>query len=675
MKQFLKKHLLAVSAALLTVISVDAQNIPTLEMDANLLPPTSGFGSSLTPMTSIFRNDLINNTTFVNNAPEINVTVSLRNQQFTGLNYGGTTNQGFSNAQSTGLVFGIGPLTAQDGAIASTGGIPLNRYDFMGSYVGGSGNPQNNMFTTNPTATGTQRGTGMSVLGDPLTGEANGAFQIFTTAQALFGSSNPIGSRVYFGDIVFRFNQPVKNPVIHLAGLGGAYRYCPPSGNVNNASDYLSTFFSTELELVNTGLTSERMSGNTLFSLSGNNILNSNNANPNGGSLDVGNEGIFNNFGAASGSVRLIGTVQEVVYRVYLEGGTSSQFAWSVAGSAVINNNRNPFTGDIWYAAVSLDKPIQQISGTVFNDLDGLADNNINQSAGVPNTPTNVGGTLFANLLDANGLVFASTPVSSDGSYLFDAVPNGSYNVQLSTIPGTQTSPAPATILPTGWVNTGEFNGNTAGSDGNANGVSANVVVSASDPIKTNTNFGIRQASGGPLPISLVDFTATKQFKVVGLNWQTSTEQNSSYFDVEFSEDGTSFRSIGRVSAAGNSNTAKNYSLIHTTPVNGTNYYRLKMVDVDGSFKYSAVRTVKFSAPTSIKIMPNPTIDRVYITSNEGGVLQSVGVYSLDGKLLQQVTNFTLGKSIDLSNYTPSIYILRLIDKDGTVEVIRVVKK
>ena len=181
--------------------------------------------------------------------------------------------------------------------------------------------------------------------------------------------------------------------------------------------------------------------------------------------------------------------------------------------------------------------------------------------------------------------------------------------------------------------------------------------------------------SGAPTPVSLIDFTASKQNKVVDLNWQTANEQNSNYFDVEFSRDGGKFESIGKVKASGSSATLKNYSLKHLSPINGLNYYRLKMVDVDASSKYSAVRTVKFSTSTSIAIMPNPTADRVYLTSNEGGLLQSVGVYSMTGKLLQQVTNFTLGKSIDLSNYPPSVYILKLIDKDGTTEVIKVVKK
>ena len=180
---------------------------------------------------------------------------------------------------------------------------------------------------------------------------------------------------------------------------------------------------------------------------------------------------------------------------------------------------------------------------------------------------------------------------------------------------------------------------------------------------------------GGPLPISINDFTASKQNKVVGLNWQTSIEQNSSYFDVEFSRDGDNFESIGRVNASGSSTTLKNYSSKHLSPVNGLNYYRLKLVDAGGSYKYSTVRTVKFSNSTSISIMPNPTADRIYLTSNEGGTLQSVDLYTISGKLLQHVNNFTLGKSIDLSTYSPSIYILKLIDKNGSTEVIKVVRK
>ena len=187
--------------------------------------------------------------------------------------------------------------------------------------------------------------------------------------------------------------------------------------------------------------------------------------------------------------------------------------------------------------------------------------------------------------------------------------------------------------------------------------------------------FCLTVTEGGTLPIRLHDFTASKQNKSVDLNWQTFNEQNSSHFDVEFSRDGGKFESIGKVKASVSSTTLKNYSLKHLSPVNGLNYYRLKMVDIDASSKYSAVRTVKFSKLTSIAVMPNPTTDRVYITSNEGGILQSVGLYTMSGKLLQQINNFTLGKSIDLSTYSPSVYILKLIDKNGSTEVIKIERK
>jgi hypothetical protein len=137
----------------------------------------------------------------------------------------------------------------------------------------------------------------------------------------------------------------------------------------------------------------------------------------------------------------------------------------------------------------------QQISGNVFNDADGLTDNNINQSAGVANPKTNAGG-LFANLLNTAGVVVATTPVSLSGVYVFENVAVGTYTVQISTISGTVGNAAPAQQLPLGWVSTGEFGstlpGNGAGNDGVVNGRSAQIVVAPLDN-KTEVNFGIER--------------------------------------------------------------------------------------------------------------------------------------------------------------------------------------
>lgn len=274
-------------------------------------------------------------------------------------------------------------------------------------------------------------------------------------------------------------------------------------------------------------------------------------------------------------------------------------------------------------------------------------------------TPSGTGANLFTWTLSSTGTgvgqSFTYTGESKDVTML--KVPGNVYFISFVNVPVTNAATQSETDIR---VN-GQFTAPTA---------------ATSDQTSNNTAFIATYSTvGGPLPISLLDFTATKQSKVVDLNWQTSTEQNSNYFDVEFSRDGSKFESIGRVNAAGTSTTVKDYSLVHLSPINGINYYRLKLVDVDGSFRYSAVRTVKFSSSSSIVIMPNPTTDKVFITSNEGGVLQVVALYSVNGKLLQQVNNFAIGKSIDLSTYAPSVYLLKLIDKNGGTEVLKIVKK
>ena len=509
------KPLMLIGLTLIVVQGLIAQSIPTLEMQLNgpTVPGNNyGLGTSTNPVVTQFRNDLLNNGVYTQGLPPSTLTVSLANQQFTGFNYG-TPNYnglGVSTVQTTGLVFGVGPSLVTDPT--PQGGNPYNRYNLIGEY-GGGGGPTNAMFTSNPTATGAQLGTGL-IVKDAGINALNGAVEVFTTAQTLFNNpAYPVGSRPYFGDLVLTFSQPVKNPIIHVAGLGGSYRYLPV-GMADNPANYLSTYFTTELELATTGVTSTLMSGNAFIQLSGNNVLNSNHINPNGGSINDPTEINFNNLGAATGSIRINGTVQQLVYRIYLQSGTASQFAWSALGTTVIPAAaRDPFTGDIWYVAASYDKPTQQITGNVFNDKDGLTDNNVNQSAGLPNLRTNVSNGLYANLLNAVGLVVASVPVGANGAYLFDNVPLGTYTVQLTNAAsaGTYVTPVapPPTALPTNWVNTGENNGNGFGNDGIVDGKSALIIVAAGD-IKSDINFGIER-----LPDSK-NFTSFIALPIVG---------------------------------------------------------------------------------------------------------------------------------------------------------------
>jgi hypothetical protein len=111
-----------------------------------------------------------------------------------------------------------------------------------------------------------------------------------------------------------------------------------------------------------------------------------------------------------------------------------------------------------------------------------------------------------------------------------------------------------------------------------------------------------------PLPIELLTFDAVlNQKRTVDLTWTTATEHNSDYFIAEKSLDLQNWVNVCLVQAAGNSSNELDYSCEDTNPFLGLNYYRLKEVDQDGSFKYSETRVVNLESTQDVTIYPNPT--------------------------------------------------------------------
>ena len=109
------------------------------------------------------------------------------------------------------------------------------------------------------------------------------------------------------------------------------------------------------------------------------------------------------------------------------------------------------------------------------------------------------------------------------------------------------------------------------------------------------------------LPLTLLSFDAEKKGGKVETKWQTEQEVNTDYFEVERSTNGVHFASIGQVKATGLKQKS-NYSLMDNTPPQyNTLYYRLKMLDKDGTFEYSKVKSISSKASKGdIKIYPNP---------------------------------------------------------------------
>ncbi|HEV7780227.1 MAG TPA: LamG-like jellyroll fold domain-containing protein [Chitinophagaceae bacterium] len=112
------------------------------------------------------------------------------------------------------------------------------------------------------------------------------------------------------------------------------------------------------------------------------------------------------------------------------------------------------------------------------------------------------------------------------------------------------------------------------------------------------------------LPLKMGEFTVSKQAAGIKLNWETISEQNTSHFEIEKSSDGTNFHTLGNISAKGNSNDKTYYSFLDVSASTTTNFYRLKMVDIDGAFTYSRVVVIKNNnSLPDIQLFPNPAHD------------------------------------------------------------------
>jgi plastocyanin len=110
----------------------------------------------------------------------------------------------------------------------------------------------------------------------------------------------------------------------------------------------------------------------------------------------------------------------------------------------------------------------------------------------------------------------------------------------------------------------------------------------------------------GTLPVELVSFNGRMLNAQTQLNWKTATEINSDYFNIERSADGIHFVSIGQVKATGNSSHEVAYNFVDASPLAAFNFYRLKMVDLDGKTTFSSVIKLNNTKATQLVLSPNP---------------------------------------------------------------------
>jgi len=178
----------------------------------------------------------------------------------------------------------------------------------------------------------------------------------------------------------------------------------------------------------------------------------------------------------------------------------------------------------------------------------------------------------------------------------------------------------------------------------------------------------------GKIPIQLLSFAAKPTENNVTLNWQTANAINFSHFELEHSSDGNNFIKLANIS----SKSTNTYTYIHSNPATN-NYYRLKMVDMDGTFSYSAIEHVVVSKKSLfISVFPNPITDNsvVAITMSKASKA-TIMVSDMTGKVILKqnkdlvtgVNKFSLNSMIFISGY----YQIT-VATDDTKQTIKILK-
>ena len=225
--------------------------------------------------------------------------------------------------------------------------------------------------------------------------------------------------------------------------------------------------------------------------------------------------------------------------------------------------------------------------------------------------------------------------------------------------------------------------GGTGGGSGGkgANSAGSNPAISGSVPggggggKASVTNITSASGAGGRiiivavLPIQLSSFSAKNNGTANQLIFRTESESNNSHFLIERSANGKDFSAIGRVEGHGTTQTVHNYEFLDKTPLQGTNYYRLKQMDFDGRFEYSKILSVYFgqkNLDVSIFSATNDFIKLNIFSQNEDDA--TISIIDINGRVVSVQNVFLNAKDnqIDLnSSLQNGMYIVKINTNSG----------
>lgn len=175
---------------------------------------------------------------------------------------------------------------------------------------------------------------------------------------------------------------------------------------------------------------------------------------------------------------------------------------------------------------------------------------------------------------------------------------------------------------------------------------------------------------GVALPLNLLNFSTKLEKNTAFLNWETAEEKGVSHFEIERSDAQINFKKIGQITAKNNTE-KQTYDYTDENLAEGVFYYRLKMVDLDGAYSYSPIRSILVkNAESQLKVYPSPAENVVTVDLLKNEPIIKAEIFSLTGASLRS-ERFVESDKIEMNvNSLPSgFYVIRITLKDGAKEV------
>ncbi len=177
--------------------------------------------------------------------------------------------------------------------------------------------------------------------------------------------------------------------------------------------------------------------------------------------------------------------------------------------------------------------------------------------------------------------------------------------------------------------------------------------------------YKVTTNTAGPVPMTLLQFSAKAFTGYNELKWKTVNEQDLKYYDVEYSSDGTNFLSAGKINA-NNNVLENNYTLQHFITAFTRLYYRIKTNNKDGSVVYSNILSLDNKDKTGIRIYPT-LLKEDHINIISARPVEQISFFSAEGKIIFQrkLNGFSGTGIVPLPQLQKGFYIVQLKLDDG----------